>query len=60
MKKGHEYARKNPTQPVKFMLEKTRRFANPAWRVFWGESVSSSSYSIFVDAVTGEYLGTGR
>jgi hypothetical protein len=60
MKKGHEYALKNPGKAVKFLLEKTRRFANPAWQVFWGDSVSSSGYSVFVDATTGEYLATGR
>lgn len=60
MKQGREYARKNPGKAVKFLLEKTRRFANPAWQVFWGESVSASGYSVFVDATTGEYLGTGR
>jgi hypothetical protein len=60
MKKGREYARKNPGMPVKLVLEKTHRFPGPAWRVYWGESVSSSAYSIFVDATTGEYLATGR
>lgn len=60
MKEGHDYARKNPGMPVKFLLEKTKRFPDPAWRVFWGESVSTSAYSVFVDAVTGQYLGTGR
>ena len=60
MKHGREYARKNPGMAVKFLLEKTRRFPNPAWQVFWGESVSASGYSVFVDAITGEYLGTGR
>jgi hypothetical protein len=60
IKKGHDYARKNPAMPVKFVLEKTIRFPDPAWRVFWGESVSKSGYSIFVDATTGEYLATSR
>jgi hypothetical protein len=60
MKKGTAYARKNPGMPVKLLLEKTRRFPGPAWRVYWGESVSTSAYSIFVDATTGEYLATGR
>jgi hypothetical protein len=60
MKQGREYAVKHPDMAVKFLLEKTRRFTNPAWQVFWGESVSASGYSVFVDAVTGEYLGTGR
>ncbi|MGE5644476.1 MAG: hypothetical protein ACM336_01665 [Acidobacteriota bacterium] len=60
MKQGREYARKNPGVPVRFLLEKTARFPDPAWRVYWGESVSTSAYSVFVDAVTGEYLGTAR
>ncbi len=60
MKKGAAFAKKNPTLPVNLVLEKTRRFPDPAWRVYWGESVSTSAYSIFVDATTGEYLSTGR
>jgi hypothetical protein len=46
--------------PVKLLLEKTQRFPGPAWRVYWGESVSTSAYSVFVDANTGEYLATGH
>ncbi len=60
MKHGRDYARKNPGAPVKFLLEKTRRFPGPAWRVYWGQSVSTSPYSVFVDAATGEYLATAR
>ncbi|MGO9096273.1 MAG: hypothetical protein ACLQGV_13745 [Bryobacteraceae bacterium] len=60
MMRSGDYAKKNPGKEVKFLLEKTRRFANPRWQVFWGESISASNYSIFVDAATGEYLGTGR
>jgi len=60
MKKGREYARKNPQAPVKLVLEKTNRFASPAWRVHWGESVSTSGFSVFVDATTGDFLGTSR
>lgn len=60
MKKGREYARKNPQVPVKLLLEKTNRFPDPAWRVYWGESVSTSAFSVFVDATTGDLLGTSR
>ncbi|HEX8986021.1 MAG TPA: hypothetical protein VF767_11325 [Bryobacteraceae bacterium] len=60
LKKGSEYARKHPDMPVKLLLEKTNRFPGPAWRIYWGESVSTSAYSVFVDAATGEYLATGR
>ncbi|MGA2274967.1 MAG: hypothetical protein ABSH00_15530 [Bryobacteraceae bacterium] len=56
--KGKEEAfeQKNPGQPVIFLLEKSSRFAHPAWRVIWGESVSTSGFSVFVDAATGKFL----
>ena len=57
---GTEYSKKNPNLPISFVLELTPRFPNPAWRVIWGESVSSSNFSIFVDASTGRYLQTMR
>jgi hypothetical protein len=60
MSHGRDYARKHPAEPVKFLLEKTSRFPDPAWRVYWGNSVSTSGYSIFVDATTGDYLATAR
>jgi hypothetical protein len=60
MEKGRDYAAKNPSQPVKCMLEKTARFPDPAWRVFWGDSVSTAGFSVFMDATTGDFLGTSR
>ena len=32
------------------------RFPDPTWRVIWGESVSASDYSVFIDATTGMLL----
>ena len=56
--KSGEYMKNPKPKPlVNFMLEATNRFPNPAWRVFWGESVSGAEWSVFVDATTGEYLG---
>lgn len=60
MKEGAAYAKKHPGEEVRFLLERTRRFPNPAWRVYWGESVSTSGFSVFVDATTGHYLGSSR
>lgn len=60
LKKGADYDKKNAGLPINFILEKTSRFPNPAWRVVWGESVSRSNYSIYVDASTGNYLQTMR
>ncbi len=58
MKKGADYAKKHPDSPMKFVLEAKSRYQNPAWRVIWGESAATSSFSILVDATTGEYLKT--
>ena len=57
-KKSQEYIKKNPGKPVTFLLEQTKQFPDASWRVIWGESVSTSDYSIFVDATTGVYLET--
>ena len=58
--KSKDYIAKNPTMPVSILLELTPRFPDLAWRVIWGESVGTSSYSIFVDATTGTYLATAH
>lgn len=63
VKKGKgaaEFVKKNPSMTVSFLLEQTKRFPDLTWRVIWGESVSTSSYSVFVDASTGQYLETVR
>ncbi|MGH9657458.1 MAG: hypothetical protein ACRD96_02880 [Bryobacteraceae bacterium] len=63
MKKGKaaaEYTKKNPDKRISFLLELGNRHPNVTWRVVWGESVSASNYSVFVDASTGEYLETAR
>ena len=54
--KDEAFEKKNPGQPVIYLLEKSSRFANPAWRVIWGESVSTSGFSVFVDASSGTFL----
>lgn len=54
--KSADYIKKNSNKPISYLLEQTRRFPDVTWRVIWGESVSSSDYSVFVDASTGKYL----
>jgi len=54
------FLKKFPDKPVVYMLEKTRRFPDLAWRVVFGESVSTSEYSVFIDATTGQYLERTR
>lgn len=54
--KSKEYMTKNPDKPITFLLEKTPRHPNPAWRVIWGTSVAAADYSVYVDASTGAFL----
>jgi hypothetical protein len=59
-KKAAEYIKLNPDKTISFLLEQTNKYPDLTWRVLWGESVSASNYSVFVDATTGEYLETMR
>jgi hypothetical protein len=59
-KKGADYAKKHPDMRISYLMEVNKRFPNPVWRVIWGESVSTSGFSVFVDASTGNYLQTMR
>ena len=54
--KSEDYIKKNPAKPILYLLEMTNRFPDLTWRVIWGESVSTSDYSVFVDATTGKFL----
>jgi hypothetical protein len=54
--KSQVYIQKNPGKPVMFLMELNRRFPDVTWRVIWGDSVSTSDYSVFVDGSTGKYL----
>jgi len=52
---GAEYDKKNPGKLISFLLEKVAKHPNPVWRVIWGESVSQSNFSVYVDASTGDF-----
>jgi hypothetical protein len=54
--KAADYDKQHPGMPISFQLEKISQFPNPVWRVIWGESVGTSSFSIYVDASTGAFL----
>jgi hypothetical protein len=59
-KKGAEYSAKNPGMKITYQLEQNSTYNNAAWRVIWGESAGSSSFSILVDASSGAYVETLR
>jgi hypothetical protein len=54
--KTKAYVKENPDMPIFVLLEQTNRHPNLAYRIVWGESVSRSGFSVFVDASTGEFL----
>jgi len=56
MTKAKEYAGKHPEMPVKFVLEWQKRHLNPTWRVYWGESVTTSSFGVYVDGMYDKYV----
>ncbi len=60
VEKSEAFLKKNPDLPVFMVLEKVKEFGSPVWRVYWGASMATSSYSIYVDASTGHYLKTMR
>jgi len=51
-----DYAAKNPDMPVKFVLDWQKRHLNPTWRVYWGESVTTSSFGVYVDGTYDKYV----
>jgi hypothetical protein len=55
-KKSADFLKKNPDMQVNYILEKTPRYPDLAWRILWGESVGTSPYSVFVDATNGKFL----
>ncbi|HUB82885.1 MAG TPA: hypothetical protein VMB03_29000 [Bryobacteraceae bacterium] len=54
--KAAEYDKQHPGMPITFQLERTNKYNVPTWRVIWGESVGTSNFSIYVDAMTGKFL----
>lgn len=54
---GYDYEKtKGKPKTMSFLLEKLPKFANPAWRVIWGESAGTSSFSVYIDAFANEFL----
>lgn len=60
LKKGADFNAQHPNMPISFELALTSSYNNAAWRVLWGDSPSSSPYSVLVDATTGAYVETLR
>lgn len=59
-KEAKDFLKKHPEVPVHLLLEYTPRFPLPAWRVYWGATLGSSQYTVFIDCASGKYLQTLR
>lgn len=55
LKHGQDYNSKNPNTPISYTLG-MEKGNDPDWRVIWGQSAGESSFSVLVDAATGEFL----
>lgn len=54
--KAVAYDKKNPGKPITILLEKTNKYPDPVWRIIWGTSVTTSDFSVLIDASTGAFL----
>ena len=52
---GADYDKKNPGKTISILLEKITKYPDPMWRIIWGESPSTSNFSVYVDASTGQF-----
>lgn len=59
-KEAKEFLDKNPDLPVNFILEKTDLYSLPTWRVYWGTSLSTAAYSVYVDANQSKFVKKGK
>lgn len=52
---GEEFNSKHPNTPITYMLA-VDEGETPMWRVIWGRSVSESSFSVLVNAASGDFV----
>ncbi len=53
---GKEYNDAHPGTRINYLLELNNRSSAAAWRIMWGDSPSSSAFSVLLDASTGTFL----
>lgn len=57
MEASAEYLAKPGAHPaVNYLLDVSGRFPTPAWKVMWGNTVSSAEYTVTIDANSGKLL----
>ncbi|MCW5962792.1 MAG: hypothetical protein KIT83_02040 [Bryobacterales bacterium] len=55
-----DYLKKDGLPPMHFVLEQTDMYALPTWRVYWGTSLSTAEYSVYIDANQSKFLKKGK
>jgi len=55
-KQAKDLLAKDPDIPIQFRLEWSGSTPRPAWRVIFGEGLSQSKGSVFVDCETGDFM----
>ncbi|MCZ2152556.1 MAG: hypothetical protein LC114_01435 [Bryobacterales bacterium] len=60
VKEAKEFLDKNADLPVNFICEETDAYQLPTWRVYWGTSVSTAAYSVYIDANQSKFLKKGK
>ncbi len=60
MENAKEYLKNEKVPPVHFILEQTDMYALPTWRVYWGNSLSTAEYSVYIDANQSKFLKKGK
>ncbi|MDZ7637647.1 MAG: hypothetical protein U5J83_05270 [Bryobacterales bacterium] len=59
-KEAKEFLDENPGLPVNFICEQTDAYQLPTWRVYWGASLSTAAYSVYVDANQSKFVKKGK
>jgi len=55
LKHGEDYNSKNPKTPISYTLGLDKG-NDPLWRIIWGQSAGESSFSVLVNASTGDFM----
>ena len=56
VEKSQAFLAKGGSKPVTFLLEWNKRFSQPSYRIYWGDSIATSEYSVFIDVTSGLFL----
>lgn len=57
---GEKITKKNPEQPITYLLDFNPRGSRLVWHVIYGESASKAQLRLLVDATTGQFIGRER